>query len=165
MSPENKTQFEKSLSMLDNTIGDLRKVAQNLMPEALVKFGLHEALRDFCGSMQSSTGIKILYLQFGENRKLENTAEVYIYRIIQELVNNSVKHAGATEIIAQLTMSGIKTNITVEDNGKGFDINKLKGVKGSGIANINYRVQYLNGTSDFVSIPGNGTSVNIQLMV
>jgi len=113
MSPENKTQFEKSLSMLDNTIGDLRKVAQNLMPEALVKFGLHEALRDFCGSMQSSTGIKILYLQFGENRKLENTAEVYIYRIIQELVNNSVKHAGATEIIAQLTMSGIKTNITV----------------------------------------------------
>lgn len=165
LSTENKTQFEKSLSMLDNTIGDLRKVAQNLMPEALVKFGLHEALRDFCDSMQSSSGIKVLYLQFGENRKLENTAEVFIYRIIQELVNNAIKHAGASEIIAQLTMSNSKISITVEDNGEGFDKSKLTDAKGFGIANINYRVQYLKGTSDIVSSPGNGTSVNIQLMV
>ncbi|MBC7890118.1 MAG: hypothetical protein H7Z13_19755 [Ferruginibacter sp.] len=165
LSQENKMQFEKSLSLLDNTIGDLRKVAQNLMPEALLKFGLHEALRDFCGLMQSSPGPKVLYLQFGENRKLAGTAEVFIYRIIQELVNNAIKHAGASEIIAQLTMSNNKTSITVEDNGKGFDKSKLTGAKGSGIANINYRVQYLNGTSDIVSSPGNGTSVNIQLMI
>lgn len=165
LSPENKMQFEKSLSMLDNTISDLRKVAQNLMPETLVKFGLHEALRDFCSSMESSSGIKIFYMHFGVNREMSNTNEVFIYRIIQELVNNAVKHANATEIIAQLTMTVNTISITVEDNGKGFDKNKLMEGKGSGMANIKYRVQYLNGTLDFTSSIGNGTTVNIHLMV
>ena len=86
LSPENKVIFERSLSMLDNTIGDLRKVAQNLMPEALVKFGLHEALRDFCDSLRLSSGIQVLYQQFGEIRKQSSTAEIYTYRIVQELV-------------------------------------------------------------------------------
>ncbi|MGZ8510288.1 MAG: tetratricopeptide repeat-containing sensor histidine kinase [Chitinophagaceae bacterium] len=165
LSPENSMLFDRSLSMLDNTIGDLRKTAHNLMPEALVKFGLHEALRDFCNSIQSSSGLQVLFQQFGENRKLNNTAEVFTYRIIQELVNNAIKHAGATRIIAQLTMSNDKTGITVEDDGKGFDKYKMPHHKGAGISNIKYRVQYFNGGLDIVTSPGNGTSVNIELMV
>ncbi len=165
LTTETKMQFERSLSMLDNTIGDLRKVAQNLMPEALVKFGLCDALADFCSSMQASSGINILFLHYGENRKLDSTTEIFIYRIIQELVNNAVKHGGGSKIIAQLTMTENRINITVEDNGKGFDKKELKVLQGSGIANINYRVQYLNGTSDIISSPGNGTSINIQLTV
>ena len=163
LTTENAVQFDRSLSMLDNTIRDLRKVAHNLMPEALVKFGLHEALRDFCDSIQTSFSVKILYQHFGEKRKLDNTAEVFIYRIIQELVNNAVKHANATQIFVQLAMTENKTGITVEDNGKGFDKNNLLRTKGAGMANINYRVQYLNGCSDIVTSPGNGTSVNIEL--
>lgn len=165
LAPESIALFDKSLSMLDNTIGDLRKVAQNLMPEALVKFGLNEALRDFCDSIQYSTGIKVVYQQFGETRKLNNTAEVFIYRIIQELVANAVKHAEASEILVQLTMSDYKTGITVEDNGKGFDKSILRHTKGAGMSNLEYRVNYFNGTSDIVTSPGNGTSVNIELMV
>lgn len=163
LSSENSKLFDKSLSMLDNTIGDLRKVAQNLMPEALVKFGLSEALRDFCDSIQSASGIKVVYQQFGEIRKQDNTTEVFIYRIIQELVNNAVKHAEPGEIIVQLAMSPVKTCITVEDNGKGFDQNILSTTKGAGMTNITYRVQYLGGTTDIVSDPDNGTSVNIEL--
>jgi two-component system, NarL family, sensor kinase len=165
LSTENKILFEKSLSMLDNTIGDLRKVAQNLMPEALVKFGLHEALRDFCDAIQSSSGIKLLYQQFGEKRKLNNTAEIFTYRIVQELVNNAVKHAEASEILVQLAIGKIKTGITVEDNGKGYDKTILTHTKGAGQANINYRVQYFNGTCDIVTSPGKGTSVSIELTV
>ncbi|MGZ5221297.1 MAG: tetratricopeptide repeat-containing sensor histidine kinase, partial [Chitinophagaceae bacterium] len=165
LSPENSMLFDRSLSMLDNTIGDLRKTAHNLMPEALVKFGLHEALRDFCNSIQSSSGLQVLFQQFGENRKLNNTAEVFTYRIIQELVNNAIKHAGASRIIVQLTMSNDKTGITVEDDGKGFDKYKMPHHKGAGISNIKYRVQYFNGGLDIVTSPGNGTSVNIELMV
>jgi len=163
LSPEHVKHFDRSLSMLDNTIGDLRKVAQNLMPEALVKFGLHEALRDFCDSVQSSSGMKLLYQPFGEKRKLENTAEVFIYRIIQELINNVVKHADASQVIVQLTTKKNKTEITVEDNGRGFDKDILNHTKGAGMANINYRVQYFHGTTDIVSFPGSGTSVNIEL--
>jgi two-component system, NarL family, sensor kinase len=165
LTPESNALFDKSLSMLDNTIGDLRKVAQNLMPEALVKFGLHEALRDFCNTIQSSTDVKVVYQQFGEKRKLNNTAEVFIYRMVQELVANIIKHAGASEIMVQLMMDEDATSLTVEDNGKGFDKGILQYKKGAGIRNITYRVQYLNGTLDIDTNPGAGTSVNIQLPI
>jgi two-component system, NarL family, sensor kinase len=165
LTPENATQFDKSLSMLDNTIVDLRKVAHNLMPEALVKFGLDEAVKDFCSSIQSSSSLKVVYQQVGEKRKLTNTAEVFTYRIIQELVNNAVKHAKAKQIIVQLNINTHKLSITVEDDGKGFDINTLANSKGAGMDNIKYRVQYFNGTLDIVTAPGSGTSVNINLTV
>lgn len=165
LTPDNAALFDKSLKMLDNTIGDLRKVAQNLMPEALVKFGLHEALRDFCESIQSTTGLRVLYQHFGEERKLDSTAQIFIYRIIQELVNNVVKHAEATEVIVQLATSNDKTVITVEDNGKGFNADTLSHTKGAGMANIRYRMQYFNGTFDIVTSPGKGTSVNVELIV
>jgi signal transduction histidine kinase len=165
LSSEHVKHFDRSLSMLDNTIGDLRKVAQNLMPEALVKFGLQEALRDFCDTVQSSSGIQLLYQHFGERRKLDNTAKVFVYRIVQELINNVVKHAEATQVIVQLTTRMNKIEITVEDNGQGFDTSILDHTGGAGMANIKYRVQYLHGTTDIVSSPGNGTSVNIEVKV
>lgn len=163
LSPENATQFEKSLSMLDTTISDLRKVAHNLMPEALVRFGLNDALRDFCNSIQSATSINVIYQKIGIERKINTTTETFIYRIIQELVNNAVKHANAKEIIVQLAFTDNKIIITVEDNGKGYDINSIKNKKGDGLNNIDYRVQYLNGTIDTITSPNNGTSVNIEL--
>jgi signal transduction histidine kinase len=164
LSPENNTLFERSLSMLDNAIGDLRKVAHNLMPGALVKFGLQDAVRDFCDAIQSSSGVKILFQPFGEKRKLSEPAEIFIFRIIQELVNNAIKHAGANQVIVQLSMSYDKTGITVEDDGRGFDKDGTLLTKGTGLTNINYRVQYFNGMLDIVTSPGNGTSINIVLM-
>lgn len=161
---ENLNNFEKSVGMLDSTIGELRKVAHNLMPEVLVKFGLEEALKDFCGSIQATTGISIVYQQFGDERKLNNQAEVNIYRIIQELVHNAVKHAGASQIIVQLTKNHVKTGVTVEDDGKGFDTRILDTKKGAGFSNIRYRVLYFKGTLDIMSEPENGTSVSIELM-
>lgn len=165
LTPENAEQFDKSLSMLDTTIVDLRKVAQNLMPEALVKFGLNEALRDFCNSIQSSSKITVNCQKIGVNRKLNNTAEVFVYRIIQELTNNAVKHSKATEIIVQLALSETKTSITVEDNGIGYENTNLQNKNGSGLDNIEYRVQYLNGTIDTETGLNKGTSVNIELNV
>lgn len=165
LSPEHTKLFDKSISMLDNTIGDLRKVAQNLMPEALVKFGLQDAVRDFCDTIQSTSGLKVNCQHFGAVRRLDNTAEVFIYRIIQELVNNVIKHAEAKEVIIQLTFEPTKIRITVEDDGKGFDKGILTNATGAGMANINYRMQYFNGSSDIITEPGKGTSVNIELML
>jgi len=161
---ENLPAFDRSIAMLDNTIAELRKVAHNLMPETLVRFGLEEALKDFCNSIQSSTGIQVIYQQLGEDRKMNARAEITIYRIIQELVNNILKYAEATQIIVQLTRDDIKTGITVEDNGKGFDMTILDQKRGAGFSNIKYRVNYFKGTLDINSQPGNGTSVNIELI-
>ncbi len=164
LTPENMAGFERSIELLDSTIKELRKVAHNLMPEALVKFGLDEALKDFCNSIATASQLKVIYQQFGEQRKLSNTAEVFIYRIIQELVNNSLKYAAAKTIMVQLTKYERKISITVEDDGKGFDTNTIESMKGAGFSNIRYRVNYFKGTIDIVSGPGEGTSVNIELI-
>ena len=163
LTPENAIQFEKSIGMLDTTIADLRKVAHNLMPEALVKFGLNDALNDFCSSIQLASNIKVDYQKIGLERKIGNTAETFIYRIIQELVNNAVKHAEATEILVQVAFTNNKIIVTVEDNGKGYDKNLAS--TGDGLDNIAYRIKYLSGTIDTVTSPNNGTSVNIELNV
>ena len=165
LTPENAIQFDKSLSMLDSTMSDLRKVAHNLMPEALVKFGLDEALKDFCSSIESTKKVNVVYQKLGTNKKYENTIEVFIYRIIQELVNNALKHAQAKEILVQLATYENSIHITVEDDGIGYDINTIKSQKGTGLDNIIYRVNYLNGTIDTVSSPNNGTAVNIEFKV
>jgi two-component system, NarL family, sensor kinase len=165
MSRGMKQQYDKSLAQMDNAIGDLRKISQNLMPEALLKYGLNEALRDFCDATQLLSTVKITYNQLGDVRILESTTEVFIYRMVQELVSNAIKHASASKILVQLAYNTHRTGITVEDNGKGFDKNILQNNKGAGMSNINYRVQYLNGTADIISSPGNGTSVNIELKV
>lgn len=164
LSPENQNSFERSIAMLDNTITELRKVAHNLMPEVLVKFGLDEALKEFCCYIETSTGIDVIYQQLGEDRKLSPQAEITVYRIVQELVNNALKHAGAKQIIVQFTRNHVKTGVTVEDDGKGFDVNDPALKKGAGLHNIMYRVNYFKGTVDINSQPGKGTSINIELI-
>lgn len=163
LTPENAIQFEKSLSMLDTTIADLRKVAHNLMPESLVKFGLNDALKDFCSSIQLASNITVDYQKIGLDRKIGNTAETFMYRIIQELVNNAVKHSQATEILVQIAFANDKIVLTVEDNGTGYDKSQI--TTGDGLDNIAYRVKYLNGTIDTLTTASNGTSVTIELNV
>jgi signal transduction histidine kinase len=164
LSNDNAENFDRSIDMLDNTISELRKVAHNLMPETLLRFGLEESLKDFCHSTETSTGIKVVYQQLGEDRKLSTRAEIALYRIVQELVNNALKHADAKQIIVQLTKNHVKASVTVEDDGNGFDTSILDSKKGAGFNNIKYRVNYFKGALDINSQPGNGTSVNIELI-
>ncbi|HYK46356.1 MAG TPA: sensor histidine kinase [Parafilimonas sp.] len=155
--------FERSLDMLDTSIQELRRVAHNMMPEALVKFGLDEALRDYCNNLNTAHIFNVRYQSFGIEERLDHTSEIIIYRIIQELLNNIFKHAKATEVLVQLFREETRLNITVEDNGKGFDISDLEKNKGAGWANIRSRVEYLKGKLDLHSDSSNGTSVNIEL--
>jgi two-component system NarL family sensor kinase len=159
------TSFENSILQLDNTIAELRKVAHNLMPEALVKFGLKNALLDFCNSMQLGGKTKIIYEQLGTERLLSNTADLYIYRIVQELINNAIKHADADQILVQLTKTNDKVLLTVEDDGKGYNTEHIQSAKGIGLKNIQQRVDYLKGKIDIASQAEEGTSVNIELYV
>jgi len=165
MDSESVTSFEKSILQLDNTIAELRKVAHNLMPEALVKFGLKNAVLDFCNSMQLSSKTKIIFEQLGTERLLSSTADLYIYRIVQELINNAIKHANADQILVQLTKTNDKVLLTVEDDGKGFNTELIRSAKGIGLKNIQQRVDYLKGKIDIASQAEEGTSVNIELYV
>jgi signal transduction histidine kinase len=163
ISHKNAAVFERSLDMLDTSIQELRRVAHNMMPESLVKFGLDDALKDYCNNLNSAHILNVEYQSFGLEQRLESNAEIIIYRIIQELLNNIFKHAKASEVLVQLFREGNRVNITVEDNGKGFDIEDLKKTKGAGWANIRSRIDYLKGKLDLHSDSGLGTSVNIEI--
>jgi two-component system, NarL family, sensor kinase len=101
----------------------------------------------------------------GESRKLDNTANTYIYRIIQELINNAIKHGQPNQILVQLTTASNKVLITVEDDGKGIDNAKLATSKGTGLTNIKHRVNYFKGNVAFENNEPQGTVVNIELNV
>jgi signal transduction histidine kinase len=138
----------------------MRRVAHNMMPEALLKFGLNDTLKNYCESVSQNTGLAVTFQSFGLEKRLDQSTEIVLYRIVQELLNNTVKHAKATQ--AQVQFSRIENiiSLTVEDNGKGFDINNLE-KNGIGISNIQNRVDYLNGKMDIKS-DENGTSTHIE---
>jgi two-component system NarL family sensor kinase len=162
---ENVVVFERSLDMLDSSIKELRRVAHNMMPEALVKFGLDEAVKDYCANLNNAHILSVQYQSFGMAQRIDGSTEIIIYRIIQELLNNIFKHAKASEVLVQLQREENRLSITVEDNGKGFNINELEKSKGSGWANIRSRVDYLKGKLDLHSDDAKGTSVNIEINV
>lgn len=162
LTEEHVTGFEKSLSMIDLSMQELRRIAHNMMPEALDRFGLEEALKDYCAGVSSSV-THVNFESFGENIPMQNTAEIMVYRIVQELVNNAIKHAAAKGVVVQLIRGVDWVRINVEDDGKGFDVNHLKEAKGFGWSNIQNRVDYLQGNIDIRSDLGSGTSISIEL--
>jgi two-component system NarL family sensor kinase len=164
LTPENAQVFERSLDMLDSSIHEMRRVAHNLMPESIFRFGLDAALNDFCAGINESGVLKVKYQSFGlENVHFKNTVSVSVYRIIQELVNNIIKHAEGKQALVQLAFSKDLLFIDVEDDGKGFNTEELKTRKGIGWSNIYSRIDYLNGKLDLKSEPGKGTIVHIEI--
>jgi signal transduction histidine kinase/ligand-binding sensor domain-containing protein len=156
-------KFNKSIGQIDTSISELRKIAHNLMPEALEKFGLENVIKDYCNTLQISSGIPIYFEALGLQRRLSNTVSLYIYRIIQELVNNAVKYSKAKSINAQLTITENKIFITVEDDGIGFEKNKLYNTEGLGFKSIQQRTEFLKGKIEVDTTLHKGTSINIEL--
>lgn len=162
LSEENAQSFENVISQLDQSIAELRRVSHNMMPEALIKYGLKEALENYCENINVSGKINIQLQTYGMENRIEQSTEIIIYRMIQELLNNVIKHADARNVLIQLVRKEDHFNLTVEDDGKGFDTKENENKTGAGLANIKARAEYLNGNVDIVSKKGEGTSVNIE---
>jgi signal transduction histidine kinase len=166
ISHENVNAFNHALSLLDTSISELRRIAHNMMPETLNHYGLKTALEDFCTQV-SPAGKPILGLQFfGDEIRYPKEIELTMYRIIQELVNNALKHSGATQINIQLFSEPKRLFAQVTDNGKGFDPVQIgKERKGKGIENISDRVTALTGKFDIWSKPGQGTEISVEIKI
>lgn len=162
LSEENAMSFNNVIVQLDQSIAELRRVSHNMMPEALIKFGLKEALENYCENLRLSGNIQVNLQTHGLEKRMDQNTEIVIYRIIQELLNNVIKHAEARNVLIQLFREGDRFNLTVEDDGKGFDAKRDEIQSGAGLANIRARTEYLDGTVDIVSAAGEGTSVNIE---
>lgn len=169
LSPDNKEEaFAKDLpviiNQLDKSVNELRRIAHNMMPESLLNAGLEVALKDLCESPVSDS-IKIDFQAFNIEKQIMPDIQITIYRIIQELLTNAVRHAGASSILLQCSQNENIFYITVEDNGKGFDTAKEHTGKGIGLLNVKNRVDYLKGSLEINSAPGEGTTINIEFNV
>ncbi|WP_341836672.1 ATP-binding protein [Chitinophaga pollutisoli] len=145
------------VSLIEDAAREVRNISHSLDPEILLEEGLEYALRAFLAKI-SHPGLSINLYTVGDLPRLTSDQELLIYRIIQEAMNNVIRHAAATEAIVQLGYDAGILTLTVEDNGKGFDPATVP-AKGIGLGNMVTRINLLKGHYEISSRPGEGTSI------
>jgi signal transduction histidine kinase len=161
---EEKQSFENIISLVDESCKEVRSVSHNMMPNALLKNSLASAIREFIDKLDQNKLQVHLYTE-GLEERLDSNIETVLYRVIQECVNNVIKHADANTLDISVIREVNEITATIEDNGKGFDTNTEEISDGIGLKNIRTRVEYLKGTVDFDSSPGKGTLVALHVPV
>jgi signal transduction histidine kinase len=126
---------------------------------------LTEALQDFCNNISAGKLLNVTLQTYGMEKRLSASTEIMLYRIIQELVNNIIKHASATEAIIQINRQDNRLSLTIEDNGRGFDTKEAEEKRSMGMATVKSRVDYLNGKLTIDSRKDIGTTVMIDLLL
>ncbi len=162
---EGANDFYLAIDMLNSSITELRRVAHNMMPEALMKLGLKDTLTDFCSELNKVNPMHIDFQFYGQFERVDSNLEINIYRIIQELVNNAIKYAEAKQQVIQMIQEPKRLCFIVLDNGKGFDLKELQQTKGIGLNSIKSRVESFNGQLEISSKPGKGAEFTIEFMI
>lgn len=160
---EQETAMHNALSLLDDSAKEVRAVSHNMMPNTLIKFGLASAIREFITKLGNAPSLRVDLEIVGLDERLENQLETVLYRVIQEVVNNIVKHAQASKISMQLVRHEQEVNVMIEDNGVGFDTTSIDDLDGLGLKGIKTRIELLGGTVFFDSAIGRGTTVIIDV--
>ena len=159
---EQKLSFERIIGLVDESCKEVRTVSHQMMPNMLLKSGLGKAVAEFLDKIDQKV-IKVNLHVEGLQERLNEDVEIVLYRVLQECVNNVIKHSGASQLDIALIKDKDGISATIEDNGKGFDPQQLGEESGIGLKNMKARIDYLNGSIDFDSSPGKGTLVAIHL--
>lgn len=162
-SPENKELLESASSMLEQASGEVRRISHNMMPGLLTKLGFYEAVEDLFERVGDSGEIKVTCNIIGNQERLPENKEIMLYRIIQELVNNTLRHAEAKIMSLGINIRPDKLEITFSDDGKGFDYKEKMESGSIGLKSIQSRVNFLNGVLMFDTRPGNGLHARIVI--
>lgn len=149
--------------LIDECIQEIRNIIHNVLPPVLTDYGLLAALEALCNKVQQVTNIKVNFYKNLPEQRFSHDVELALYRIVQELFGNAIKHSNATTIKFSVTKSGDKMLIEFKDDGVGFNINEVK--HGFGIKNLESRVQLINGEIDIQSKPSAGTITTIKLKI
>ncbi|RYD97774.1 MAG: tetratricopeptide repeat protein [Sphingobacteriales bacterium] len=153
--------YRQIVVQMEDATRDLRHTAHNLMPDMLLQSGLEHAINYFCATVTRNTTIAVEFQQVGQVHLLHKEFELHVYRIVQELLQNAIKHSQASRILVQLALlSETQFSLTVEDDGIGFDTALPS--RGLGMYSIANRLQVLNGNMDVYSQKGKGTSISIE---
>ena len=160
LSPKSKSIFDKAIEQIDHSCQQVRNISHNLSPMTIRDFGLITSIKNYCSKLDSIHSITINFQHFGNEVSLPKNIETVIYRIVQELVNNIIKHAQASEALIQINVHEESLFITVEDNGKWLH-KKQEGV-GIGLKNIASRISFLNAQLEEEHTE-NGTTFTINI--
>ena len=162
---EQNKPYKHAADLLEKAGQELRHIAHNLMPESLVSMGLVVAIEDLCEEINFTHALKVEFVHHNMEKRLPQRYELGIYRIVQELLNNVIKHARANQVWVQLFRNAQEISLTVEDNGQGFKPLLMKQQEGAGLRNVRSRVAYLEGNMDLSSEKMKGTSIHIQVSI
>jgi signal transduction histidine kinase len=155
--------FHHIYKLIDGACSEVREIARNLKPASLDNIGLEAAIRDLINKYNANSNVDMSFNTYVKDIELDYDTKLNLYRIIQELLNNVIKHADATEVDVQLSKADEELIVKVEDDGKGFNINWVK--KGLGLDSMQSRVNVLKGDLNIDTTPGRGTSVIIHIPI
>jgi two-component system NarL family sensor kinase len=160
---KSKDELHRTIKLLDESIRQLRNIALHNSPVSF-EFGLINAINSLVDIINKRAQVKVQFICHAEKLNLTKSFEITVYRIIQELLNNSSKHSNATEIVLQLIKHESSINIVIEDNGKGFDYKKEKKRKDIfGLRRVKQRVELFNGKMQVDSSENSGSIITIEL--
>ncbi|KAA3646853.1 MAG: hypothetical protein DWP98_10090 [Bacteroidetes bacterium] len=160
---ENKNQISRANNLIDEACVEVRRISHNLGSGMVADYGLVHALDDLCMSINQTKKINCKLLTYNVEDALSLNIEVELYRIVQEVLNNALKHAEAKNITVQLNRLDEELSLTIEDDGKGFDVKSKMKSGGMGLANIEMRSKKINGTLHIDSALGKGTTTIIEV--
>lgn len=149
--------------LFNKTIDEVRQMSNDLMPAELIEFGLKASLRNLCHNVQINSKLIVKFSSCEIPFDIEQKSATYLYRIVQEALNNAVKHAHAIRADVILSIENNKLVLVIKDDGKGFDISKAHSGNGSGLYNIQERVKLLNGNVQINSKSTEGTNINVTI--
>ena len=155
--------FTKTNALLDEAYQKVRSIAHAKNSGVIAKQGLLKAVKNMANKISIASNIEIEVKDHGLENRLENSLEITIFRIVQELITNIIKHSRATQATINLTNHNDSLNIMIEDNGVGFDTSKTSKKNGMGLHSIEKRVEHLEGEITIESKPKNGTTIIIDI--
>ena len=155
--------LERSTELVGRAINEIRKISKSLITPGLREIGLLESIEDITEDMRKTTGFQIRMDFNIIEEQIDDGRKLTLFRIVQEQLNNIIKHAHATEVLIRVIVEGPDIVLTVVDNGVGFDISRHR--KGVGITNIISRVELFNGKVDINSRPGEGCVLTVRVPV
>ncbi|HAZ02638.1 MAG: hypothetical protein A2W95_08685 [Bacteroidetes bacterium GWA2_40_14] len=150
-------------TQINHSVDELRKISYDLAPAGIMEFSLEIGLENLCRQIQKNVQIQIDFSAYGDFTDLSQRTKIYLYRIVQEALNNVIKHAKASQVLIQLTDTNSNLVLMIEDNGKGFNYDTNNLGLGKGLFNMRERSILLNGTFDVETFPGKGTNIRVKV--
>lgn len=157
-----KTNFFKTMNLVDTSCKELRDISHQMASDVLMKLGMVAAIRDFIQNINQDK-LKINFQAVNIDQRIPSDIETVLYRILQESVNNVIKHSKASNLDIQLLKEENELTLIIEDNGVGFNVKEIENATGIGLKNIKSRIEYLRGTIDFDSAENRGTVITIYV--